>query len=169
MSVFRAVLYSGVSISILLFSVSFTFYSPPLYSQDTYFNTSTCAQSSCHDYLNAVPSADPDGKDVTSPMPKTCNGCHAHGTQFDTLGGDNQNLLAQTRLFEYEEGDTIYVDFNGGNRRWRQGWVKTTLYDENGNVLDSNTGCMPDNSRCEMPQALAVPATPELKRLFVGW
>ena len=146
--------------------------STQLLAQPQYYSETTCGQSSCHDYLASVPSAivDPTNpKDLTSSMPATCTGCHAHGTQSTALPTGLPNMQALLFNNQFRAGDTITVAIYGGNNINQNGWFKATLYDANGRILDSNLGCLPTRDNCKFPVQLLTTAQAGMNRLYVGW
>jgi hypothetical protein len=74
--------------------------------------------------------------DCHAPAPVSCAGCHAHGVH-STSAKNDIDVIAMTDLLTYAPGETVTVSISGG---YRDGWVRTILYDETGVEVNRSTG-----------------------------
>ena len=102
--------------------VAFAAWAPNANSFESYFsdaNQGNC--TACH---------------PTTSVPVSCAACHAHGVYLNSAKNDI-NVFAMTDLLTYAPGETVTVSISGG---YRDGWVRTILYDENNVEVDRSTG-----------------------------
>jgi uncharacterized repeat protein (TIGR01451 family) len=66
----------------------------------------------------------------------SCNACHAHGTHSGSAKSDI-NITATTNKTVFSRGEEMSVTINGG---YRTGWIRATLYDDQGNALGRSSG-----------------------------
>ena len=110
---------TGVLLFLFLAFAAFAFWAPGANAKSEYFSPS-CATASCH----------------ASPIPSTCNGCHAHGVHASS-SKTGINLAAATNKSTYAPGETVSVTITGG---YRTGWVRAILYNQSGVEVNRSTG-----------------------------
>ena len=110
---------TGVLLFLFLAFAAFAFWAPGANAKSEYFSPN-CATASCH----------------ASPIPSTCNGCHAHGVHASS-SKTGINLAAATNKSTYAPGETVSVTITGG---YRTGWVRAILYNQSGVEVNRSTG-----------------------------
>jgi len=129
------------------------------YAQDTYYNRDC---SSCH---GSAPAS-----------PKTCNGCHAHGTHASG-NRTTMNLEAKVDKATYVVGDTVKVTLSGGMLSQATGWVGIRVYDKSGAEVSARkrdlhcTRISGDSTTpCDLqPLDLFITAQAGWTELYVAW
>ncbi len=79
-------------------------------------------------YYTSTPGQNLSCATCHNPAPPTCAGCHFHG---------GNNITATTDQPSYAPGEPITVSISGGNQI---GWVRTILYDPDGNEIARSAG-----------------------------
>ena len=108
--------------------ISFIIWVPSSFAQSSYFSSQGC--SNCHGSASV-----------------SCAACHQHGSR---------NLSAITDQSTYAPGDPVTVSISGSSSR--PGWVRTILYDQDGNEIARSTGPSGMGGGLEFPGPITLTA-----------
>jgi hypothetical protein len=101
---------------------------------------------------------------------ETCNGCHFHGGHSSKNSTDN-GVVGTTNKSSSAPGETVSVTVDGGWMPYPNAWVRTNLYDENGNLIDQSAGVDGTGGGPDFPVTLfgTAPTNPGTYQWVVSW